>query len=91
MIENKEKTIECKRETRMKILIGSYFLEKYRADDKFDDIIKMMDGYLVRESDRKIFGLKPLLENTKNDDVKNEKSDTKITQIDKTNSHDIKS
>ncbi len=57
IMESKEKTIQRKLDTRMKILIGSYFLDKYKQENKFDDIIKIMDTYLTRESDRKIFNL----------------------------------
>jgi large subunit ribosomal protein L7/L12 len=58
LMENKEKAIARKIDTRMKILIGSYFLEQYQKKNKFDDIVKIMDSYLTRESDRKIFNLK---------------------------------
>lgn len=45
-------------DTRKKILVGAYFLEvKYK--DKEDDLIKLLDGFLVRDIDRALFGLAP--------------------------------
>jgi hypothetical protein len=51
-----------KDETRRKILLGAYFLEKLRNDGTFDSIKQELDSFLIRNSDRKLFGL-PLLEN----------------------------
>jgi len=45
-------------DTRKKILVGAYFLEvKYK--DKEDDLIKLLDGVLIRDNDRALFGLTP--------------------------------
>lgn len=45
-------------DTRKKILVGAYFLDvKYK--DKEQELVKLMDGFLVRESDRALFGLSP--------------------------------
>jgi len=45
-------------DTRKKILVGAYFLEvKYK--DKEDDLIKLLDGFLIRDNDRALFGLTP--------------------------------
>ena len=41
--------------TRKKILIGSYFLQQY--ENNMPELIKLLDPFLVRENDRKIFGL----------------------------------
>jgi large subunit ribosomal protein L7/L12 len=57
VIEGREKAIEKKLDTRKKILIGSYFLEKYSKDNEMEKLITIMDKYLIRESDRKVFGL----------------------------------
>ena len=57
LIEGREKSKEKKLETRKKILIGSYFLEKYNKDNEMKKLIMIMDKYLIRESDRKVFGL----------------------------------
>jgi len=45
-------------DTRKKILVGAYFLEvKYK--DKEDELKKLLDGFLVRDNDRALFGLPP--------------------------------
>ena len=45
-------------DTRKKILVGAYFLEvKYK--DKEDELVKLLDGFLVRDNDRELFGLAP--------------------------------
>lgn len=59
-LEAAEKTRERKRETRRKILIGAYYLDKAEADGTFNDIVSRMDGYLMRNSDRTLFDLAPL-------------------------------
>ena len=60
-IRNKER----KDDTRRKILVGAYFMEKYQ--DNMDELTKMIDPFLTRENDRKLFGLAPKLAGT--DDV----------------------
>lgn len=57
LIENREKAKERKIDTRKKILVGSYFIEKYSEDKKEKELTKLMSQYLTRESDRKVFGL----------------------------------
>ncbi|MGD0821567.1 MAG: mobilization protein [Desulfomonilia bacterium] len=52
------KKVERAADTRKKILIGAYFLEvKYK--DKEQELVKLMDGFLVRDNDRALFGLPP--------------------------------
>jgi len=69
LIENREKSKERKLETRKKILIGSYFLEKYQKDNEMKKLQDIMSKYLSRESDRKVFGLT----SNNNIDEKNDK------------------
>ena len=69
LIENKEKSKERKLVTRKKILIGSYFLEKYQKDNEMKKLQDIMNEYLSRESDRKVFGLA----NNNNINEKNDK------------------
>ena len=58
-VKKKERAVD----TRKKILVGAYFLEvKYK--DKEDDLVKLMDGFLVRDIDRELFGLSPKGEKT---------------------------
>lgn len=65
-IQKKEamlKTSERKKDTRRKILIGSYFLDNAIKDNKLDEIKSLMDKYLKRNSDRNLFDLELLPEN----------------------------
>lgn len=57
LLEYRAKTKERKLETRHKILVGSYFIEKYTNKNEYDELVKLMDEYLTRESDRNVFGL----------------------------------
>ena len=59
-MEATEKSRERKRETRRKILIGAYYIDKAKEKDSFDNIVKLMDGYLNRDSDRVLFNLEPI-------------------------------
>ena len=60
LIQNREQFKERKDNTRRKILIGSYYLDMANKNNSFDDIVKLMDSYLIRDSDRMLFGLKPV-------------------------------
>lgn len=61
-LEAAEKSREKKRDTRRKILVGAYYLDKAITDDRFDEITRLMGSYLTRQSDRELFDL-PQLEN----------------------------
>jgi len=56
-IEAREKVKYRKQDTRRKILIGSYYLDKARKDNSMDEIKKLMAGYLTRANDRILFDL----------------------------------
>ena len=58
-LEASEFSRERKRETRRKILVGAYYLDKMRADNKFNELVSLMDSYLSRDSDRVLFNLPP--------------------------------
>lgn len=60
----REKTSERKKETRRKILVGAYYLDQAALNNQFDAVKKLLDGYLKRNSDRKLFNL-PALEEEK--------------------------
>ena len=60
LIQNREQSKERKDNTRRKILIGSYYLDQANKNNSFDDVVKLMDSYLTRDSDRKLFGLTPV-------------------------------
>jgi len=57
LIENREKHKERKKDTRRKILVGSYYLDEAEKNGALDKIKKIMDSYLTRESDRLLFDL----------------------------------
>lgn len=59
--ESRFKVKERKEDTRRKILIGAFMMEKLKKEEKFDSMIKELDGFLTRNSDRKLFGMNPLL------------------------------
>jgi large subunit ribosomal protein L7/L12 len=58
LMQNREQSKERKDNTRRKILIGSYYLEHVNKNNSFDSVVKLMDSYLIRDSDRMLFGLK---------------------------------
>ena len=60
-VEAREKTIERKHDTRRKVLVGAYGLEKAASTENgMTDLIKRLDGYLTRDADRALFSLPPL-------------------------------
>lgn len=61
-LESLEKSRERKRDTRRKILIGSYFLDKTNEQGTLDSLYQKMEDYLKRNSDRELFQLVPLVE-----------------------------
>ncbi len=61
-MEAMEKNRERKRDTRKKILIGSYHLDQAKKSDTMDALNKIMDKFLKRNSDRELFDLEPLNE-----------------------------
>ena len=59
-LKNQEKTKHRKQETRKKILVGAYYLEKMVSGGKIDELKKEMDKFLDKKSDRALFGLEEL-------------------------------
>jgi hypothetical protein len=59
MLETRHKAKERKQETRRKILIGAYYLDKANEAGNIEEIKKIMDGYLTRDIDRQLFDLSP--------------------------------
>ena len=55
--EARRKTSERKKETQRKILVGAYYLDQARKNNRMQDLAKLMDVYLKRESDRLLFDL----------------------------------
>lgn len=60
--EAREKSAERKRNARRKILIGAYYLDMAQKEDKYEQLVKRMDEFLTRNSDRKLFNLPELKE-----------------------------
>ena len=60
LMQNREQSKERKDNTRRKILIGSYYLELSNKNNSFDSVVKLMDSYLTRDSDRMLFDLPPI-------------------------------
>ena len=65
LAESRLKTTERKKETRKKILIGSYYLDEALKENKLDDIKSIMNKYLKRNSDRSLFDLELVSETEK--------------------------
>ena len=59
-IEAAQSAKNRKQDTRRKILIGAYYWEKALKEDGVEDIKKIMDGFLTRNSDRVLFDLEPI-------------------------------
>jgi large subunit ribosomal protein L7/L12 len=60
LAQNREKSKERKDNARRKILIGSYYLEQANKNNSFDSVVKLMNSYLTRDSDRMLFDLPPI-------------------------------
>jgi hypothetical protein len=56
-IEARMKSSERKKDVRRKILVGAYYLDMASKENKMDEIKKVMDSYLKRDSDRELFEL----------------------------------
>lgn len=63
--EAREKAAERKRDARRKILIGAYYMDVAQKEGKYDQLVKRMDEFLTRNSDRKLFNLPELPETKK--------------------------
>ena len=57
-LEAMERNQAKKIDTRRKILVGSYLINKYI--DNQEGLSKLLDSFLVRDNDRELFGLKPI-------------------------------
>jgi len=62
--ENRQAETDRKLDTHKKILVGATFLDLIKTKQMpKSELTKVLDIYLTRKSDRKIFGLPALLEN----------------------------
>ena len=58
-IKAKEASQQRKDDTRRKILVGSYILDKYQKSGTMEKIIQELDKFLSKPNDRALFGLTP--------------------------------
>jgi len=56
-LEAAEKTREKKRDTRRKILVGAYYLDKLKEEGGLEGLAQELDGFLTRKTDRELFDL----------------------------------
>lgn len=63
--EAREKAAERKKDARRKILIGAYYVDMAQKEGKYEQLVKRMDEFLTRNSDRKLFNLLELPETKK--------------------------
>lgn len=56
-IQSRHKVSERKKDTRRKILVGAYYLEKAHQNNEWNEVKKLMDTYLTRNIDRVLFDL----------------------------------
>jgi hypothetical protein len=56
----KEQKITRAEDTRRKILVGSFFLQRAATDEQKEKRRSMLDQYLTRSDDRALFSLPPL-------------------------------
>lgn len=63
-VEARKRTLEQKADraldTRRKILVGSFFIQRAESDEQKAKLRSMLDGYLKRSDDRALFDLPAL-------------------------------
>ena len=60
LMEAAQKSRGKKRDTRRKILVGAWYLDKAKQESSWDELVKQLDIFLKRASDRQLFELEPL-------------------------------
>jgi large subunit ribosomal protein L7/L12 len=59
--QNKQKNIDRRADTRRKVLAGAVVLQWAAKDNEFSgQLMKELGGFLTRDADRVLFGLKPV-------------------------------
>jgi len=56
-LEATEKNRERKRQTRRKILVGAYFIDKMTQENRLEELKNHLNDYLQRNIDRALFDL----------------------------------
>ncbi len=57
LLENREKAQAKKNDTRRKILVGAYYLEKAEKENSYPALQEAMKNFLTRPSDKILFGI----------------------------------
>ncbi len=73
MMQAKEETQKRKDDTRRKILVGAYIIDKHGRTDTIESLLEGLDMFLFRKGDRALFGL-PAREEGDGDNTKPELS-----------------
>jgi hypothetical protein len=60
--ESRQKTNARKQDARRKILIGAYYMDRAQKEGTYHELVKRIDPFLTRNSDRKLFGLPEIAE-----------------------------
>lgn len=55
--QRKDCAKERKDDTRRKILVGAYYLDKHVENNTMDSLISHLSAFLIRPNDRNLFGL----------------------------------
>ncbi len=61
----KDSTRKRKLDTKRKILIGAYYMKKHIDDGTWQELINIMDGFLINKVDRGAFDLEAKETNSK--------------------------
>jgi len=56
-LKNKEDKKEKELEVKKKMIIGDYFLNKYKKENKLNELQDLLDKHLTKKRERKIFNL----------------------------------
>jgi large subunit ribosomal protein L7/L12 len=62
-LESLEKLKQRKQDTRRKILIGAYFLDKANQADYVDKLYQEIESYIARPMDKELFKMPELIDN----------------------------
>ena len=60
-VKAQEEKITRAADTRRKILVGSFFLQRAATDEQKEKLRALLDPYLTRTHDRALFSLSPLV------------------------------
>ncbi len=61
-VQARAEKLERKKDTRRKILVGSYYLSLANTPEKMEQLKKLLGDFLKRDTDRALFELNPITE-----------------------------